>query len=398
MKKNKWSRRRHRVITGILRPLFKLYFRIKYNYRGGKIKTPKQGSIILSNHVTALDPFLVGSKFNRNLYYMATKDLFQKRFIGKLITFLVKPIPKEKSNKGDLAAIRYCMQVAKENGNICIFPEGNRTFSGKLGNIDFSIVKLIKMLKKSLIICNIIGGYPSDPRWAGNGRKGKLDVIIKKQLSYEEYKDIDNDELYKLILSNLTVNDYELGIPFKGKNKAEHLEKILYMCPICGKQHQISSKGDNIHCNCCDTVINYQEDLTLTSDNHKFNFKYISEWYDYQVNELKKKEFNDSELIYEDDIEIYEPIMYKSRLVIGKGKMQLFNDCFKFILENQELILSYDDIYAVTLLGRKKMNIYYKDKVYQVYKDKKTNLLKYMHTYYIIKNKKEGVLDGFIGI
>ena len=43
-----------------------------------------------------------------------------------------------------------------------------------------------------------------------------------------------------------------------------------------------------------------------------------------------------TEDITEDDIEIYEPIMYKSRLVIGKGKMQLFNDCFKFILENQK--------------------------------------------------------------
>ena len=90
--------------------------------------------------------------------------------------------------------------------------------------------------------------------------------------------------------------------------------------------------------------------------------------------------------------------MYKKSKCIGKGKIQLFNNCFKFILDTQEMILSYDDIYAITLLGRKKMNIYFQDKVYQLYKDKKTNLLKYMHTYYVIKNKKEGVSNGFLGI
>ena len=33
---------------------------------------------------------------------------------------------------------------------ICIFPEGNRTFSGELGYIDYSIVKLIKKINKGI--------------------------------------------------------------------------------------------------------------------------------------------------------------------------------------------------------------------------------------------------------
>ena len=64
----------------------------------------------------------------------------------------------------------------------------------------------------------------------------------------------------------------------------------------------------------------------------------------------------------------------------------------------EEASVSFDDINAITLLGRKKMNIYYKDVVYQVYNDRRTNLLKYMHVYYIIKNKERGNENGFIGI
>ena len=144
-KKNRWCKLRHKILFALLRPLFVIFFRIKYRLKTKMVKMDDEGSIILSNHVTALDPIIIAAKFKKTLYYMASKDLFQKKFIGKLLKFLVNPIPKEKSNKGDLAAIKMCVQVAKEKGHICIFPEGNRTFSGKLGNIDYSIVKLIKI-------------------------------------------------------------------------------------------------------------------------------------------------------------------------------------------------------------------------------------------------------------
>ena len=62
------------------------------------------------------------------------------------------------------------------------------------------------------------------------------------------------------------------------------------------------------------------------------------------------------------------------------------------------MIFNFDDIEAVTLLGKKKMNIYHKGITYQVFGDKKLNLLKYVHLFYIIKNKQGGNSDGFIGL
>ena len=181
-----WCKFRHKIIIEIARPIFWLIFKLKYNCHMKREKLPKEGSIILSNHQMTLDPFGVGMKFDKPLYYMASSDIFQNKISGKLIKFAVNPIPKQKSNKNDIAAIKACMQVAKENGNICIFPEGNRTFSGQLGNIDFSIVKLIKKLKKPLILMNIKGGYGTDPRWSNKSRKGKLDIFIRKKVSVEE--------------------------------------------------------------------------------------------------------------------------------------------------------------------------------------------------------------------
>ena len=393
-----WRKKRHSIITAIFRPIFLLFYLLKYNCKVKATKLPKEGAIILSNHATSLDPFLVGLKFNKPLYYMASMDLFQHKFVGKLIEWLVAPIPKEKSNKGDIKAIRNCVKIAKENGTICIFPEGNRTFSGKLGNVENSIVKMIKLLKKPLIITNIIGGYGSEPRWSKKSRRGKLEIKIKKFYQYEDIKDMDNEQLYKLIVNDLTVDDYNLNINYKGKHKAEYLERILYICPKCHKLHTIYTKGDYIYCSNCDLKVKYNENLLLTSNDESFIFSNISQWYDYQIDFIKVKEIKDNELIYQENIEVYEPILYDKKQLIGEGKMSLYNGYFLFSLKEKEIKLSFEDIFAITLLGKKKMNIYCVDKTYQVFYGKKTNLLKYMHMFYILKNKKEGVIDGFIGI
>lgn len=393
MKKNKWCKFRHKVVYFFLRPIFRVLFFFKFNLKYKKEKLPESGALILCNHTMAFDPFIVAIKYNKPLYFMTSKDLFQNKFVGKVITYLVNPIPKEKSNKGDMSSIKNCLMVAKENGTVCIFPEGNRTFSGKLGNIDYSIVKLVKLLKKPLIINNIKGGYSSDPRWSNKRRKGTIESYTRLKLEYEDYKNMDNDSLYNLILDNLNVDEYSLNVKFKGKKKAEYLESILYICPKCKKLHTLESIDNYIVCRECGQKALYNEDLTLSG----CDFKYLHEWYDYQIDFIKKMDIKE-EVIYEDEIEMYEPKMGEKREFIGKGSMSLFKDYFKFKFNDLEMVLDYDDIYVVTLLGRMKMNIYYKDKVYQVFNNRRTNLIKYMHMFYTLKNRKGGIEDGFIGI
>ena len=39
-----------------------------------KEKLPEDGSVILCNHTMALDPFMIGAKFNKPIYFMTSKD------------------------------------------------------------------------------------------------------------------------------------------------------------------------------------------------------------------------------------------------------------------------------------------------------------------------------------
>ena len=381
-----WVKKRHQIFINIVRPFFKIYLKIKYRFTHDKPIVMPEGSVILCNHTTTLDPVMVSYLFKHHVYYMASKDIFNHRFIGKMLKFWLNPIPKEKGKKSDLNAIKSCMRVAKENGSIGIFPEGNRTFSGELGYIDKSIVKLIKTLKKPLVICNIKGGYPTDPRWGLTIRKGKLNVSIKKIYQYDEIEKMDNEELYELIISQLTVDDYNYHNEYKGKCLAEHLEKIFYICPVCGKMHTISTNKNMIYCSFCELEVEHLPSLEFKANKDEFTFKNVKDWYKWQIDVIKEKDFSYDEIIYQDEMGLYLSVPFKKKQLLSFGMMKMYNDHFEFTGKNENRNIYFNEITAITLVGKKKMNIYVGDTTYQVLNTPKTNLLKYMHLFYVIKN------------
>jgi len=395
-----WCKKRHRFVVAIVRPIMMAYLRLKYNlsisYKNNPYQ-PEGSFVVVSNHVTSLDPFIMGGNFKRHIYYMASIDIFEHAFIGKLIKFLVNPIPKEKSKKSDLKSIKACLKVIKENQPIGIFVEGNRTLSGELCHVNPSIAKLVKSLKRPLVIMNIIGGYGTDPRWGKSIRKGKMESKVVKVLQYEDYKDLSDEELFKIIIDNINVNNYDFNTNFKSNKKAEYLERVTYICPVCKSKHTLHSKGDFLTCSNCNLKVKYNENLLLTSENKEFKFKTVADWYNYQIDYVKNEEFDDN-IIYQDDILLSMPRLFKSRKKIGKGKFIAYKDRFEVELKNNKKVFEFDNIEAVTLLGKKKMNIYYNNETYQVFGDKKLNLLKYMHLHYIIKNKGKEDDYEFLGL
>ena len=395
-----WSKKRHKFIIGLLRPIMKLYFYLKYNlslsYKNNPIQ-PEGSFVVVSNHVTALDPFIMGSMFKRHIYYMASIDIFEHFFVGKLIRFLVNPIPKEKNKKNDIKSIKTCLKIVNEGHPIGIFVEGNRTLDGKLCYINPSITKLVKALKKPLLIMNIIGGYGTDPRWGKSIRKGKMDCKIVKVLYYDEYKDLNDDELLKIMVNNLNVNNYDFTTCFKSKRKAEYLERVTYICPVCGKKNTLYSKKDFLICDNCGLKVKYNENLALTSDNNFFKFKTVADWYNYQIEFIKNEAFN-SDVIYQDDILVSIPRLFKGRKKLGRGKLMAYKDRFEVVFKNKKMIFEFELIDEMTLLGKKKMNIYYGKQTYQFFKDKRLNLLKYMHLFYILRNKGKVNNYEFLGL
>ena len=379
-----WIKFRHKVVFTLLRPFFIVFFWIKYRTTVKKVKLNKEPYLILSNHLTTLDPFIVGLAFLRPIYYMASEDLSSSKY-GKLITWLVNPIYKAKS-KTDLGAIKDCLRVTREGGTICIFPEGNRSFDGQLCHIDESIVKLVKLLKIPVVLFNINGGYGTDPRWANKGRRGKSSGTVRMILSVEEISNMSNEELFKVIIDGLTVNSVPTAYKYKSKKNAEGLERILYLCPKCNSLNSIFTKKNYLYCSKCNLRVKYTNQLEFETEDLDFKFKYVKDWYSYQKNYIKS--FNSNTKFFYEDENVTLLLMEKNKKgkPIKNGKLSMDNA----FLSIDDIQFNLSNIENMTMVGKRKMNFYFDNKTYQLKRNLSINLIKYYHMYHHFY-KKEGI-------
>ncbi len=94
-------------------------------------RIPEGACIVCPNHAALRDPFCVavaaGSKVE--MHYMAKAAYYDAPIIGPFIrsvgAFRVDP------EKGYLSAIREAMQILKQGGKVCMFPEGTRNKTGE---------------------------------------------------------------------------------------------------------------------------------------------------------------------------------------------------------------------------------------------------------------------------
>ena len=259
-------------------------------------------------------------------------------------------------------------------------------------------MKLIRRLGKPLIVCNIVGGYGADPRWSNANRRGKMQVFVRKIYSVEQMAAMDNEALYDAVISDMTVDEFAGNERYRNSRRAECLESVLHICPVCKGQHTIYTKKHNVFCASCGTVLTYNEDQTLSCKNGDFPFRYVHQWYDYQLQALQETEFADEQQIYRDKIQVYRPEMNKKKALIGCGELQLYGGGLRFVLNSGEIELPLADVAGITLIGNRIMDVYSGNQTYRVVGEHKVNFIKYMHTFYIIQNRKKVVANGFIGI
>ena len=233
-RKNKWVKKRHKVVRNLLVGLVGAYVRYKSHVKVEKFKEGKDRQfLIIMNHTTAYDQFFVGMAFKQPIYYIASEDLFSNGFVSKLLTYFLAPIPIKKQTT-DIKAVRDCLRVAREGGTIALAPEGNRTFSGRTGYFKPTIASLAKKLKLPVAVFRIEGGYGAQPRWSDVWRKGELRAYVSRVIEPEEYNDLSDEELFRIIERDMYVDEAVADGTYEHDKLAEYLERAMYVCPYCG--------------------------------------------------------------------------------------------------------------------------------------------------------------------
>ncbi len=345
-----------------------------YHVKYEKFKIKKNEKyLIISNHQTGIDPIFLAMSFNKPIYFMATDTLFNDSFVSKFVQHCFGPIKKRKAIS-DLACIRDCVKITKEDGNIAIFVEGNRSWADFQIYIDPSISKLIKLLKMPVLFYNFEGGYGIDPRWRKKIRKGKCTGKVKSILSYEEASSMRDEELYNHVCKEIKVIDSLSNKEFKSKHQAEYLERELFICPVCGAISALESHGDKIKCNICNLEATYTSKLTFESNNPKFNFKYLVDWYNYQLDYIVNNDFDGSDYIFIDDgCRLFDKTTYKRKL-LAEGVLKFTKESLMI----GDKLINVSDIVSSTIVGGNKLIINTENESFMIKGLDRFNGLKYV--------------------
>jgi len=154
----------------------------------GMENMPKGGCIIASNHVSYLDPpilgFIVSQKLNKKVHYLAKIELFG-HFFSRAVHELFETIPIDRTSKS-IFWIKEAKKYLRRCEIVGIFPEGERSRSWKIQKGKTGVVRLALATKAPIVPIGIIGTYDLLPV---NKKFPKIKKIVRINIGKPIYYD-----------------------------------------------------------------------------------------------------------------------------------------------------------------------------------------------------------------
>ncbi|MDD3656590.1 MAG: lysophospholipid acyltransferase family protein [Atribacterota bacterium] len=320
----------------ILRFLTSVYLHWKIDIHVSKNDTNSLNPsyLVLANHVTYWDPFLVNMFVEEPICYIAEAVYFRNPLF-RLILNSVGSIPKKRYMKQYLPIKR--LLRAKDNGRILgIFPEGERKWDG---TTDFKTLcataKLIKKLDVPVVTVKIRGGYLAYPRWAKVSRKGRVDLSYTLCLTKDECRALSLEQIEDKIKQYLAHDevDYQRKEYSKyiGKDLAENLEHLLFTCPNCQSLNTLISHGNQLSCQQCHYSVIYNQYGFLEGLQKKLYFDNLRDWNRWQnlfLREFITEKYNIKnqdckDILRDNEVEMFVGSLSQPFAYMGEGNLCL---------------------------------------------------------------------------
>lgn len=160
----------------------------------GKENIPANGPVLmLSNHQSFLDPILCQIPLKRPLYCIARESLYTSNKLFGLLLLSVLTIPI-KRGEADLSAMRKVMDKLKQGWGVCLYPEGERTYDGKISDIKPGFGLLSRRTGAKIIPVVIDGAFECWPRQKKFPSIGKVVVDYGEPIGAEKVKELGDRE------------------------------------------------------------------------------------------------------------------------------------------------------------------------------------------------------------
>ncbi|MGI5937086.1 MAG: lysophospholipid acyltransferase family protein [Oscillospiraceae bacterium] len=378
------GRRRHLIVWKLFRWAASPWLRRKFNFE--PIPADVEGPyLILANHNTDWDPFLVALSFRQHMYFVASEHIFRWGLLSRLIRWLFDPISRL---KGTLATdtVMAVMRRLRRSFNVCLFAEGNRSWNGVTCDILPSTGKLARICGATLVTYKLEGGYFTSPRWGVSLRRGKMRGYVVGVYPPEVMSKMTVEEINALIKRDLFEDAYarqqENPVPFKGKRIVEALETTLFICPKCRKIGTLKSRDDRISCD-CGLNLRFTEYGFFEGD--YLPFDNITDWDRWQAQQLCQlvQSGGDEPLFTDNNIDIVEILDKHKYVRLGRGQLKLWRDRLEFAGQAFPL----KDITGISIHGAQAINLGVGSRNFELNCRSRFCGRKYMMAYEVLKNQ-----------
>ena len=329
------SDRYYQNIYRLVRPFVGLWAATKFRYTNAPLKL-KEPFIIMSNHLTEIDFYILMGAMRNHMYFVCSEHLFRGNFPQKMMVRLFNPIALRKGTVSSATVIEILRRV-REGNNIMIFPEGNRSFNGVTEQVDEATGKLVQRAGCTLVTFRMSGGYFVAPRWSAKFRKGDMWGGVVGVYSPQELAKMTPAEITQRINEDLFEDAYarQLKFPrrYTGEALASGIENYLFLCPKCGGFSTLHSSGDRFWCD-CGLAGRYDEYAMLHGDG--FDFKTVRDWGAWQKEEFDRlyhEVWTNETLFCDEDVTLYRITQEHARVACMHGTLKA--DKTGFSIENE---------------------------------------------------------------
>ena len=177
------------IVKGLLKLIFTVVLRLKIE---GRETIPKDGPLVIaSNHLSLLDPPVLGTAATRKVHFMAKEELFVP-VLGTIYKIL-GAFPVRRGG-ADRAAIKHGIEILESGNVLAIFPEGTRSKTGELGKAQPGALMMASKVKATIVPACIIGtDYKRHGRiWP------KVTVRFGKPMPFPEGAEVNKEFLHAM--------------------------------------------------------------------------------------------------------------------------------------------------------------------------------------------------------
>lgn len=301
-----------------------------YEEIGMEALAKNEPCLILMNHSSFTDLQIIAGIFRKRQYHIVcTND----GFIGKS-GFMSRigciPTGKFITDIRLVKSMIYC--VKKLKSSVVMYPEASYSFDGSETPLPLSLGKLLKQMDVPVVMVKTQGAFLRDPLYnCLQKRNTKVSATVKYLLSKEQIASMETGAINNLLAEEFSYDHFrdqkERGVKITEPFRADGLHRVLYKCPCCKEEGKMLGKGIHITCTACQKSYTLEEDGRLFADNGDTEFEYVTDWYSWE-RDCVKREILEGSYQIDVDVDIYVLADMKAVYRVGEGHLLHTNEGF----------------------------------------------------------------------